>query len=307
MQNPWSSFSGLDFAVVSTGNAPSPAYNKISLENISPNSVAWFYMTIDDSFVSASKTEEKNTATKKDNAESSSTNKSTTGTVTNTLQTASSSPYSQKTERGTSTQSTSSGSSKSTGQTAPSYVQKSAARAESKKSSSSKSSQHSRGGPTSGIYIDITAPYGAFFNGTDISFEYFAGGKHFFAGFDMMFSFLNLSENYEIADDNSSGINQGTVDDIFMMDTNAILGVSFNLWILRPYIAAGLGYYISDVAGTFYGKYMEHEDPSGFSVECMTGLDITLKKFVIGGVYKLRWLSGSGFVDDFGISVGINW
>ena len=149
--------------------------------------------------------------------------------------------------------------------------------------------QHDR--KNNDIYFSVGFPKGAFFDGTDIGITYMRSGEHLFAGFDATTAFMSLSDGYKDKSDVSS---------ILLINTNAFAGYSYSISIFRPYAASGAGFYTSNVSG---GK----SAPSGFSLEGITGLDFVFGKFVLGSTYKLRCLFGTGFIDDFSVSVGWNW
>ena len=150
--------------------------------------------------------------------------------------------------------------------------------------------QHSR---AKGIYLTVGNANGAFFDGTDIGVQgYFWGGTHLFAGLDCDLLFTDISSKYT---------SESGAKSISFFTADAVAGLSANIKALRPYVAGGIGFYTSSVDNE------NDSSPSGFAMEGMTGLDITFNKFVLGGMYRLRNFVGSGYIDNFSVTVGWNW
>ncbi len=146
--------------------------------------------------------------------------------------------------------------------------------------------------PRRGIFADITYLNGSLYQGMNLNFSILSGGKHVFFGVDLDIGFPWIKDTYRTIYSWSS---------FFLFDANFVLGFSFNIFFLRPYAAAGIGYYTIG-RDSLFGR-----DVYGLSLEGITGLDLCLGAYSVGAVYRIKFLYGSGFANSMGVSLGINW
>lgn len=146
--------------------------------------------------------------------------------------------------------------------------------------------------PRRGLFADITYLNGPLYQGMNLNCSVLTGGQVVFFGIDADLGFPWIKGEY---------INPNSWSNFYLFDVNLILGVSFNILFLRPYAAVGIGYY------SIGHNKLSDNDIYGLSLETLTGLDICLGPYSIGGVYRLKFLYGSGFSNAMGVSLGINW
>ncbi|MBQ9281404.1 MAG: PEGA domain-containing protein [Treponema sp.] len=143
-----------------------------------------------------------------------------------------------------------------------------------------------------GFFFDIGNLNGPFYDGFTVGMSGFYGKKHFYGGIAADFFMTKMTGDYE----------NDVIKGIYFIDGEILGGASFNWHLLRPYTHVGLGYYycMTDAKS----DYKKVDGVSGLSMSWTAGADIVFDHFVIGGYYKLRKLSGSGYTDTFGVSFG---
>jgi len=146
--------------------------------------------------------------------------------------------------------------------------------------------------PRRGIFADITYLNGPFYQGMNLNLSALVGGKIIFLGVDVDLGFPWIKDEYKT---NNSWSN------FYLFDANFVMGLSFNVFFLRPYAAVGLGYY------TIGRDEMLGKDIFGLSLEGIGGVDLCIGSYSLGAVYRIKFLYGSGFSNALGVSLGINW
>ena len=144
--------------------------------------------------------------------------------------------------------------------------------------------------------INFNAGYskGTIFEGLSLGAGfYFFGNQHIFAGVGCDFIFSSLIGKYEDETD---------VQKMTFANMNAIFGLSANIGHFRPFVQTGFGGYVVSVPDS-------NTDTSvfSFSAHGAVGSDIVFGKFFIGGLYRLYYYDGSGFVDNYVMNIGWNW
>ena len=269
-QKPWVSPIPGDFALVSsTKNPPSPKYT-LSLDGEKSRS-SWYSMYIDDSGVIAEQSSEEQDTQSQN------------------------SWFREKRDDEVDPQYVPTGK-ESTQKSKQPVTKKQARNKTSSKSSTKKSGNHktaSKSKSKRGIYLDAGYAKGAFFDGFGVGAEcYFLGGQNWFCGIDSDFFLTDITGEWNDATD---------VKNINFFDLDAVFGLSFCFWKLRPYAALGVGGYVSMIENP------KDSEPSGLCAEGNLGLDLLLGNFVIGGAYKLKYFSGSGYIDNYAVSIGYSW
>ena len=144
---------------------------------------------------------------------------------------------------------------------------------------------------SSGIFFDaaaLTAPFG---NGWEFGVSTFFGGSHLYGGFGLDVFYTNIKSAYK-------GYSQK--NNLYMLDVEFLLGLSFNWHLMRPYVQGGIGYYNCMTEGVEY----ENSALKGLALSCTAGLDIVFDHFMLGGFYRFRKLYDCGNTNTFGLTIG---
>lgn len=159
------------------------------------------------------------------------------------------------------------------------------------KKESPRKSEKEAYGRAKGMNLFAGYAKGAVFDGFDIGTQiYFLGGKYFFAGAEADFIFNNVNDK------------SADIDKFTLMNIDAVLGLSANLLCFRPYVQGGLGVYTS-----FVPDSKTDTSYAGLSLHGAFGSDVVFGKFYVGGAYRLMYLNGSGYVDNYIVNIGWNW
>ncbi|MCR5188490.1 MAG: hypothetical protein K6C97_06100 [Treponema sp.] len=143
-----------------------------------------------------------------------------------------------------------------------------------------------------GLFIDIAYLNGSFYQGMDLNFSALFGTKVFFLGFDIDAAYPVIKDEYKTS---------STWSDFYLFDVHFVMGLSLKLLFVKPYVSAGIGYYMIGE------DKMLDKDLIGLSLEGAAGVDLNLGVYSIGFVYKIKYLYGAGFANTTGISLGLVW
>ena len=142
---------------------------------------------------------------------------------------------------------------------------------------------HSAQKGRNGLYFDTCYANARDFNALELSMQASYGGKYFFYGFDgSVFLIPKKNSLYTETPVNFS----------------AFAGLALNFSDLRFFTELGIGAcgYADDPYSTNSG---------GLSFSVINGLDIITGSVSLGLLYKFRYMSGMGFVDSWGVSLGL--
>ena len=144
----------------------------------------------------------------------------------------------------------------------------------------------------SGLFSDLVYVNGPFYEGAGASFSILGGGDNFFAGFDNDYFIPYIKSEYS---------HSRSWDQFYGWSADFVVGYSLRIGFIRPYLAAGIGGFVIGNEELF------DTDLYGFQFETITGADVCFSIFSAGFVYKLKYLYGAGYVDNYGVSFGLNW
>lgn len=143
-----------------------------------------------------------------------------------------------------------------------------------------------------GLFTDLSYMHGPFYNGVDLSFSILSGGKFWFGGLDLDLGYVFIDPSYN---------SYSSWSEFDYTAVGVLLGYSLSLGPVKPYAAAGLGWY------GFSQDELFDSDIYGVQLEGIAGVDVKFDNYSIGFVYKIKYLYGSGYVDFSGLSLGIVW
>ena len=157
--------------------------------------------------------------------------------------------------------------------------------------SSSSVEQRSRG---KGPYLNVGYANTRFGDGFAFNPQYyFFGGNHFYGG-------VGLDIVYRGSEKNSSNKEIRKL----CVDVEFLLGWSYTIGRLRPYITGGLGGFTNSDIKT-EGTDIKKDTKTGFVFGVALGADfVVASHFVIGGQYRLQDFVDYGFTDTWTITFG---
>ena len=145
-----------------------------------------------------------------------------------------------------------------------------------------------------GIFLDLGYAGDSAYHGFVGDLTFLWGGKHFFGGFDA--TMIGISD---------SCFDSNLYKSIIFLSCEAMMGWSIQFNIFRPYIAGGIGIYNRTQKAK--SSKVSTDSKTGFTFLGEAGIDLILGKFVIGGVYKLRYYTNRGRLDNYSVSIGYSW
>ncbi len=142
-----------------------------------------------------------------------------------------------------------------------------------------------------GIYFNVGPSLGPLFGGADFGLDICFGGKNIYGGLGLFGTIF--------MDKNSPSYNPDTT---VLGGVDFFVGGSYTFYMARPFLQAGIGYYMSSGA-----KGASDSLPRGFFFEGKLGCDFIFDKFSIGGFYARRYFQGIGWTDSVGATIGISF
>ena len=144
-----------------------------------------------------------------------------------------------------------------------------------------------------GIHFDVGKSFGNNTDGLNVGASLFYGGEHVYGGVGTNILFLDTPAGNPIT---------GSEDKLVLADFELQLGASMNIYMARPFIQAGVGFYTGTVTTN-----PSIDAPSGLSLSASCGCDLVFDMFNIGGFYKLIYLNNADLINTFGFTVGISF